>query len=609
MELDLGRQIGSIARRRWPEFVVGFIAGLIFLGYLGSLELWGKREQRAAAEALDTVVNQHWLVAQIQGRPRLEKPPLPRWITASLMSLTGRRDEWSVRLPSAIAALATVVLVYLLGRRIGGRRLALASSMMLCTTGLFVSELRQAGHDGLLGLFTTLALYTAWCRLHDPTSSRRSAILFHIALGLGFLCKGPIVLLLVGLTLLPYLLAIGCFWTGLKQLADGWGVLLFLGLALCWPVPVLLSDSNALGVWVMEIGQKTGMLPIAHRERAQLGLILPILALPWSVAGVAGLLLPLIPNRHVRVPWKPTAVWFPWCWAVGNLAMFSSWAVAKPSYYVPCLPGFALLAGMAWIRLCRAARPTSRSVSARLARGLLWSQWLIVLLLMVLVPFADAFYLHSVWPAWLVIIAIVLVCGVAFSIGSWKQGADALALVPIAASLAVCVLIGYGHIAPADNPARGHQQLARRLENLVAPDDATLCFFHEIDEGLWFYLQTPQLAPVPGSQPRYSESYDRLGSLVEAGGFFACGPDPSLRLLDAQRQLLLDWLRLRGRDKPCLLIRAALYDQMARDLNGLVTPLYREGPLKRHSLILLRAHAVPTGADVFPNCTGVSPAD
>src|SRR3954469_10614636 len=154
------------AGRWWPEAALAAFACLIFLGFLGSPELWGKREQRAAAEALDTVENGRWLVAEIQGRPRLEKPPLPRWSIAVLLGVTGLRSEWVVRLPGALAALATAALTYELGRRIGGRRLALASAMILCTTALFVSELRQAGNDGPLGLFTTLALYGAWRRLH-----------------------------------------------------------------------------------------------------------------------------------------------------------------------------------------------------------------------------------------------------------------------------------------------------------------------------------------------------------------------------------------------------------------------------------------------------------
>ena len=69
MRVDTRSALRSVSRRWWPELVVGLLAGLTFLGFLGSLELWGKREQRASAETLDTVENGHWLVAEIQGRP------------------------------------------------------------------------------------------------------------------------------------------------------------------------------------------------------------------------------------------------------------------------------------------------------------------------------------------------------------------------------------------------------------------------------------------------------------------------------------------------------------------------------------------------------------
>ena len=97
----LAARIDSAWRRGWPEAVLAVLAAAVFLGCLGSVNLWGKREQRASAEAIDTIDHHHWLVAEIQGHPRLEKPPLPRWTIAALMILTGRRDEWMVRLPGA----------------------------------------------------------------------------------------------------------------------------------------------------------------------------------------------------------------------------------------------------------------------------------------------------------------------------------------------------------------------------------------------------------------------------------------------------------------------------------------------------------------------------
>ena len=185
--------------------------------------------------------------------------------------------------PVRFAGLATVALTYALGVRIGGRAVGLASAMMLCTSWLFIAEARQAGNDAPLGLYCTLALYAAWRRLHGGTpgarrsagepgevspGSRRWTLLFHGAIGLGFLCKGPIIVLIVGMTVVPYLAMTGRLRSGLPLLASTPGLALSLALSLCWPVPVLLTDPHAQGVWTTEIGQKTGILAIPHQGRA-----------------------------------------------------------------------------------------------------------------------------------------------------------------------------------------------------------------------------------------------------------------------------------------------------------------------------------------------------
>ena len=90
----------------------------------------------------------------------------------------------------------------------------------------------------------------------------------YVALGLGFLSKGPIVLVLVALTLVPYLAPSARLRPGLGLLADGWGLLLFLVLALSWPVPVLLDDPNAARVWYLEMARRraAGSAPSAPRD-------------------------------------------------------------------------------------------------------------------------------------------------------------------------------------------------------------------------------------------------------------------------------------------------------------------------------------------------------
>ena len=60
--------------------------------------------------------------------------------------------------------------------------------------------------------------------------------------------------------------------------------------------------------------------------------------------------------------------WFAWWWAVGNMGIFCLWSVAKPNYYLPCMPGMALLAGAAWVRLARRARDASSGRGGLAAR-------------------------------------------------------------------------------------------------------------------------------------------------------------------------------------------------------------------------------------------------
>lgn len=574
------------ARRLGPEAVLAALACLVFLGFLGAIDLWGKREQRASAEAIDTIDHDHWLVAQIQGRPRLEKPPLPRWTIATLMRLTGRRDEWMVRLPSALAALGMVGLVYGLGRRLGGRSVGLASGLALTSLVFFIVELRQAGNDGPLAFFTTLALYAAWRRIDvdgdatGPSGGRAWNLVAYGALGLGFLSKGPIVLILVALTLVPYLAMVGRLRAGLGRLADGWGLLLFVALAMSWPVPVLLNDPNAARVWYLEMGQKAGTAGVSHhRHHEVLAAEWVLMTAPWVAIATMAVCRPLFPRGRA----DRAVLGYPWCWAVVNLLMFCFWSVAKPNYYLPCLPAVAILIGFEWVRLTRAARdPSSRT---RLARRVLQLHWVALFVSAMVAPVVA----HQAAPehlAWAAIGSAAVAAGVVASAWAWRRGADAGALTPLVIAAAAAILIIYGAVGPGYNARRSHRELAGRLERIIPPGARTIMFFRQIDEGLWFYLRDRTLAPVPGSQPRYNAGADLDDDFKNN------------RLeLDARKRaenvkkILVDWLTRPDRPSSYVLVRAKEYDLFARDLAALATLVHREQGLSRNELILLHVDA------------------
>jgi 4-amino-4-deoxy-L-arabinose transferase-like glycosyltransferase len=581
--------------RGWgAEGILAVVAGAAFLGFLGSTDLWGKREQRASAEALDTVDHNRWLVAEIQGRPRLEKPPLPRWITAGLIIVTGRRDETIVRLPNALAGLSMVGLVYWLGRGLGGRAVGLASGFALASSFNFLVEMRQAGNDGMLALFTTLALLAGWKRLHGPSEgdeverpgSRVWSFVFYGALGLGFLTKGPIILLMVALTIVGYLATARRLGSGLRSLADGWGLAIFVVLAMAWPVPVLLRDPASARVWWLEIAQKTGALDIPHdKVRESVALDWFWMTLPWTPLAMAAALWPLRKSSRAERP----RLAFVWWWAIGNLGVLALWKVAKPSYYLPCMPGVALLVGSEWVRLTRLARVPARG--SILARGVLQAFWVTIFVGAAMAPVLVG-KLAPIELSWAMAGGMALAIGVVAGAWAWRRGFDAGAMIPLASGFVAVALIAYGAIAPMENPARGHRELARRLEAIVPADSPTVWFFNDVDEGLWFYLKGHELTPVAAA--KFNRGFDLR---VDAHDRKIDTPE---KRVEQARDQLIDWAKHADPTSPFVLIRAKIYDRFAAEVTDLVEPIYREEAVKRNEMVLLRVRTSPSPIALKP---------
>ena len=267
---------------------------------------------------------------------------------------------------------------------------------------------------------------------------------------------------------------------------------------------VLLTDPNAARIWLLEMGQKAGTAGISHhRHHEILAAEWVWMTAPWVVLATTSVLWPLLPRAAGPIgPWR---TWFPWCWAIVNLAMFCFWSVAKPNYYLPCLPAVALLIGSEWVRLTRAARdPSARTV---LARRILQLHWVVLFVAAMVGPVVA----HQVLPehlAWIGVASFAVAIGVVVSAWAWHRGADAGALLPLVTSWAVGIAILYGAIGPSYNAQRSHRALAATLDRIVPADSPNIMFFRQIDEGLWFYLQDRTLSPVPGSQPRYNPGAD-----------------------------------------------------------------------------------------------------
>ncbi len=108
---------------------IGFIIYLLILGgfviffRLGDRDMWNGLESEAAVAAWDMVETGRILVPHILDQPFIDnRPPGAWWLIAAIYKLTGVRSTWTARLPSALAALLCILLVYAMGRRAANAR-------------------------------------------------------------------------------------------------------------------------------------------------------------------------------------------------------------------------------------------------------------------------------------------------------------------------------------------------------------------------------------------------------------------------------------------------------------------------------------------------------
>lgn len=192
----LALDLDTLKQHRAFLLVLGF-AALLFVSDIWAYKEFVRAESYFGLGARLMIEQGDWLTPHAPDELPLNKPPLTYWLIGISYKLFGV-SYGSARLPSVIAALLTMVLVYFLGTRIANRRSGLLAAAILATSYLFMNFARMAMSDMLLTFFVTASLSTFIVVL---TSTDKSIWVYvaYVALALGVLTKGPVALALVAL--------------------------------------------------------------------------------------------------------------------------------------------------------------------------------------------------------------------------------------------------------------------------------------------------------------------------------------------------------------------------------------------------------------------------
>jgi 4-amino-4-deoxy-L-arabinose transferase-like glycosyltransferase len=171
--------------------MVLFVWAMVYLPALGSLAIKGE-EGRRILPAIRMVETGNYIVPQVGSNPYFRKPPLVNWLVAASFKIFGVRNEWTARLPSALAVLAVAIAFITVARpSLGSSGSTIAAIIWLTNFGIIekgrLIEI-EALYVSLFGL--ALICWLAWWE--QQRSPWLTWIVPWIFLGLGWLAKGPI---------------------------------------------------------------------------------------------------------------------------------------------------------------------------------------------------------------------------------------------------------------------------------------------------------------------------------------------------------------------------------------------------------------------------------
>lgn len=333
----------------------------------------GDHECINALAARQALVSGHWLIPYLGDTPRIRKPPLGIWlIAAASYAVDGPTasppvSEYAARLPSAIAAWGTVLLVYWLGRQMYGYRAGLTGGFISAGCVGTILYAHSAQVDMVLAFFTTLSFACFWRGALHSEPNRWSMVGFYAAFALAMMAKAPLPLVTVGLALAVYwfvaapLLTVldsgprasrgllrnlaGAGWKQFRRLPDLWivpGIILFLVLAGAWPVYVYAHIDRALTLWRFEyLDRFTGDMtdrshPLWYYVPILFGLTAPfLLSLPEAAAAT------FLPRYHAY----RKGLAFAFTWAIVGTCFLSAAEFKRPHYVLSLIPAYCLLLG------------------------------------------------------------------------------------------------------------------------------------------------------------------------------------------------------------------------------------------------------------------------
>lgn len=340
-----GVKVMNKIRLSYLLFLVIFCLLLFFVS-LGRWDLWDPDEPRYAEVAREMLMSGNFVLPHLNGEVYFDKPPLFFALIAFSARLWGEMSSFAVRFPSAFFATLTILITYLLGKRLFNQRVGFFAGLILATNVEFWWLAHRANIDSTLTFFTTLSIAGFYLGFRYPGSRLFFYLIAFLSMGLGFLTKLQVAAIVPGLTLLTFMVATRKF-SLLKDWKFYLALPIFLFIVLAWIVSAYqLGGSQYLlqlfyyKTSAMFFKEVSHPKPLFYYFEA-----FPAGFAPWFIFFPSALIL-AFQNPYRKQP----EVILLLGWFITNFFFFSLSKGKRELYLLPLYPAASLLVAFLWER-------------------------------------------------------------------------------------------------------------------------------------------------------------------------------------------------------------------------------------------------------------------
>ena len=366
---------------------LSLVSSIAFFSELGSIGLLDKTEPMFAEAARQMVVTGDWITPYWNQEVRFDKPPLTYWLIGLSYKVFGI-NEWGARIPSALAAILVIILVFYTLKNFGdiSLRKGLSSSKkswfsayigsgIIALNPFWIAWGRTSVSDIFLASSISLALFSFFL---GYVQSRKTSLTYlglsakewwylgyWIFMSLGVLAKGPVALVLPGIIVFVFLIYVNQLIPVIKEIPWISGLLSFSIISTPWFALVTMTHGREYinTFFGLHNVQRFTNVVSRHPGAWYYYLIVVLIGLlPWSVYFPLALtelefwkrskLMNSSRSSHLGI--------FALCWFCIIFLFFSVSATKLVSYILPSIPALTIVVTLFWSNRINDSRQSSK---------------------------------------------------------------------------------------------------------------------------------------------------------------------------------------------------------------------------------------------------------